>query len=148
MHKQHSITTINKIAWRRWVEVFEILSILEWVFLGFLGLFGGLGILWKAAEVSVDVIYSSSNWMAAKAYDIELNCHLLIINIYGPIKTEDKASLWDFVLSFSRPHLKEKLIIGGDFNAILDISEKIGGVKIVSQARSTRKKFIVYIQFG
>lgn len=49
--------------------------------------------LWKEAVVFVEVVYSSSNWIASRVYDLGLNFHFTLINVYGPIKIEEKASL-------------------------------------------------------
>lgn len=68
-----------------------------------------------------------------KVFDLGLNCSFILFNVYGPIKIEEKALVWSLILEFMRMFPKERIIAGGDFNAILDLSEKRGGVISISQ---------------
>lgn len=54
---------------------------------------GGLGMLWKVSKVSMEIFFSSANWMAAKVFDLGLNNRFTIINIYGSTKMVDKDIL-------------------------------------------------------
>jgi len=49
------------------------------------------------------------------------------INIYGPVLYNEKAKLWDLlgVLKERNSHINN--IMGGDFNTVLNTSEKRGG---------------------
>jgi hypothetical protein len=52
----------------------------------------------------------------------------LLINVYGPNSTQDKLKLWDNLTQLIQSQQSQLVIIGGDFNAVLSQSEKIGGI--------------------
>ena len=61
------------------------------------------------------------------------NLQFILFNVYGPIQTPDKQKVWDDISAFMELYPVTNMIIGGDFNAILDIKEKIGGSMILTR---------------
>lgn len=47
-----------------------------------------------------------------------------MINVYGPTKIEGKVRVWKELSERIRIIGKVWLVVGGDFNAILDLNEK------------------------
>ena len=84
----------------------------------------GMGIIWNAKTTNIKIIISNSNWMGSTLSSNKHNLQLILINVYGPIQTLDKWKFWDDISTFIELYHKENMIIGGDFNAILDLKEK------------------------
>jgi hypothetical protein len=52
----------------------------------------------------------------------------ILINVYGPMATLDKKRVWMNLKHNIQSKVNQHLIMGGDFNAILKASKKIGGI--------------------
>lgn len=107
-----------------------------------IGALGGLALLWKKNTINYTGYIKMQHWMVGKIKALDRDTEFIIINIYGPITTENKKSVWleidQFLTNQTAPHY----IIGGDFNTILDQSEKRGGSKII---RQPQKDFMGWI---
>ncbi|XP_057863432.2 uncharacterized protein LOC131071562 [Cryptomeria japonica] len=90
---------------------------------------GGLGILWNPVNIEVYPVASCDFWMACTIKCKKLNLCFPLFNIYGPIKTEDKLRVWKEITL--QVYLLElgKVIMAGDFNAILNFKDKVGCLK-------------------
>ncbi|GLJ06268.1 hypothetical protein SUGI_0034610 [Cryptomeria japonica] len=78
-------------------------------------------------ELTMDILEANPNGVAANAYSLTLDKIFIVMCVYGPIKINDKASTWQAILEFMEKHKKTKSIMGGDFNEILDVTEKLDG---------------------
>ena len=58
------------------------------------------------------------------AFDISF----ILINVYGPASALDKECLWNSITCSLQMQEQQQVVIGGDFNALLSQSEKIGGI--------------------
>ncbi|GLJ32356.1 hypothetical protein SUGI_0651160 [Cryptomeria japonica] len=63
-------------------------------------------------------------------------------NIYGPTNSQEKAKLWEEIESFVSLNRNKKLIIGGDFNVILDLADKHGGIRKITREILDFKNFV------
>ena len=54
--------------------------------------------------------------------------------MYGPISFVDKKKVWNEISSFILNFKDNAFLRGGDFNTILDLKEKIGGIHHLSQS--------------
>lgn len=93
----------------------------------------GLGFIWNPSKVSLDILNSNKNWLSSRVKSIKTNLQFILVNIYGPTYNTDKKLLWDEITLFINNHNKD-LILLGDFNTILNIDEKYGGIQKSSQA--------------
>jgi ribonuclease HI/exonuclease III len=91
-----------------------------------MGASGGLGILWNPKTVQVQLIQQQANWQLVKVQHFQLTFHLF--NVYGPSATNDKRRLWETLTGVIQSIQVLNVIMGGDFNAILNADEKIGGI--------------------
>lgn len=91
-----------------------------------LGCFGGLSIFWNPLIVNSQLLRQESNWQVIHitAFDISF----ILINVYGPASTLEKDFLWESLTHFPQLQDQQHVVIGGDFNALLDQSEKMGGI--------------------
>ena len=87
------------------------------------GLSGGLALSWKAS-VQLDVLYSSPNIIDTC---ITSNNKIFFVSyVYGAPRKEERAEFWN-KLSELGAQRKEAWLITGDFNDLLNNSEKVGG---------------------
>ena len=99
-----------------------------------IGASGGLGILWNPRKVDLNIISLNTNWMSGWVQSLKSDLKFIIINIYGPITNLSKRLVWEEIGSFINNFKGNLFLIGGDFNTILSINEKIGGNHQLSQA--------------
>ncbi|TYH10968.1 hypothetical protein ES288_A07G221100v1 [Gossypium darwinii] len=85
---------------------------------------GGLVMMWKAGT-KVEIKNYSGNHIDSFIHD-ENNKPIRFTGFYGNADPNNRKSSWDMLKRVGRL-VKERWIIGGDFNAILDNSEKEGG---------------------
>ncbi|XP_057838646.2 uncharacterized protein LOC131048627 [Cryptomeria japonica] len=106
----------------------------------------GLGILWNPLSISISPIASNSNWMIVRVSSMGRQEDFPLINVYIPIKTREKARVWGEILDdFNRLNL-DTVIVAGDFNAILDIDDKLGGLRKSSKVMMDFRDFIISIK--
>lgn len=65
-----------------------------------------------------------------------------LINIYGPISTIGKREVWAEVESFMTQNTNINYILGGDYNVIVDLAKKYGGIQVESK---TQKEFKLWV---
>lgn len=88
------------------------------------GLSGGLSLSWKG-HVDMEVLDSSPNFI-----DVKLTTGpepTFITFVYGVPRPEERASLWE-KLSAMGSDRNDAWLVTGDFNDLLDNSEKVGGL--------------------
>ncbi|XP_057861890.1 uncharacterized protein LOC131070400 [Cryptomeria japonica] len=125
------------------------------LFVQAMGSDGGIGILWRECEFSVSLVENHQNWLAVKAFSMSLNVHFIGICIYGPTKTKEKQRIWGQITDFLNLQKQGMLILGGDFNSILDVAKKLGGNNCTTQGMVDFRNFIqnsglmdIYIENG
>lgn len=65
-----------------------------------------------------------------------------LLNVYGPIKTKDKKELWNEIKNQLENVGFERVIMAGDFNALLELDDKVGGLKKYTQVMEDFRLFI------
>lgn len=87
------------------------------------GLSGGLALFWKD-DISVEILDSSANLIDVKFKHKQSSFHTTFI--YGPPQKENRGAFWDQLGALGESR-DSAWVLTGDFNDILDNSEKIGG---------------------
>ncbi|MBA0868970.1 hypothetical protein Goshw_021310 [Gossypium schwendimanii] len=85
---------------------------------------GGLALLWKESNM-VEIQTFSSNHIDSKVYT-ESGEQIRFTGYYGNSDPSKRQTSWNMLRRVGK-NVKEKWIIGGDFNAILENVEKEGG---------------------
>ena len=106
------------------------------------GASGGLGIIWNTRKVILNIIKSRHSWISSKIKIIKSNLQFILINIYGLIQNSDKKVLWDEISSFINEYSNEIILLGGDFNSILNLVKKVGGLQKISPASIDFKNWV------
>ncbi|XP_059070563.1 uncharacterized protein LOC131860202 [Cryptomeria japonica] len=104
-------------TWKQWSGVFVDSE----------GTSGGLGILWNSNIQKVEEVMVSNMWQVCKFHSYPLNVDFTIINVYGPSKSTLQIFFWRTQSSLIWDLEGDLLIIEDDFNAILELSDKLGG---------------------
>ncbi|KAL0884467.1 hypothetical protein Bca101_008448 [Brassica carinata] len=102
------------------------------------GLSGGLSLLWKDS-VDITVLDSSLNMIDAKI--IHKGVTSFVSFIYGAPQMENRAAFWD-KLAQTGLGRDTPWLITGDFNEILDNSEKVGGPPRLEGSFTTFRSFV------
>lgn len=102
------------------------------------GVSGGLILLWKS-DIDLEIIASSSNFIDTKLTSARASFHFTFI--YGEPALENRLELWNEIssLGISRD---SAWILSGDFNEIVDNSEKRGGVTRAEKSFINFRSFI------
>lgn len=88
------------------------------------GLSGGVSLSWKDS-VSVDILFSSPNIIDTH---LERDKRSMFVSfIYGALQAQDRATFWRQLSKIGAGRDEEAWLIVGDFNDLLDNSEKVGG---------------------
>lgn len=87
------------------------------------GLSGGLALSWKK-EIKLEVLFSSANVIDTK---LQINDKTVFVSfIYGAPNQGDRAKFWE-ELSLLGDQRDSAWLLTGDFNDLLDNTEKVGG---------------------
>lgn len=73
---------------------------------------------------------------------LDQNIRFITINVHGPISTKGKREQWANISNWLKLQNDTKSIIGGDFNATLDNSEKQGGLQAIIRVQSDFENFV------
>ncbi|GLJ11405.1 hypothetical protein SUGI_0166330 [Cryptomeria japonica] len=103
---------------------------------------GGLGILWKPSSVDISKMSEGKQWISCQVHCRLSQMELELWNIYGSNQSREKTLLWVEVAQAAAVNGNKKLIIGGDFNVILDLSEKSGGTKKITNDMLNFRNFV------
>lgn len=89
------------------------------------GYSGGIGVLWKSKDISVDVLQDDSQFVHMKVVQ-ENNSSWLFTALYAKPMESMKAWLWQQLLQMSH-EISVPWMLAGDFNEIASVDEKSGG---------------------
>lgn len=106
------------------------------------GTIGGMRILWKSNSVSLNILVTKCNWMVGEAKILKTNMKFYLFNIYGPMRNQDKANLWKILGQKVSDLGGKKIVMGGDFNAVLSMTKKIGGNKMKTSSMEALERFL------
>lgn len=88
------------------------------------GLSGGLSLSWKDS-VSIDIMFSSPNIIDTHISRDQRS--MFVSFIYGAPQAHERASFWNQLSEIGVDRDEEAWLIVGDFNDLLNNSEKVGG---------------------
>ncbi|XP_059076457.1 uncharacterized protein LOC131875799 [Cryptomeria japonica] len=132
----------TKLSGHKVAEFIRYYNKWEGLFQDARGTAGGLGILWNSEVFEVTPLESSEFRMACNIVYKLGGFGFPLFNVYGPIKRDDKLRVWtelhEQLLSLER----KKAILAGDFNAILDIDDKEGGLRKSTRVMNDFREFI------
>ncbi|XP_059067404.1 uncharacterized protein LOC131858241 [Cryptomeria japonica] len=103
---------------------------------------GGLAVLWNPDKVLVRSISKQENWMLCNVSFLQDDLEFSLFNVYGPSKTEDKKRVWKEISEQIKLVDSEKVIVAGDFNAILNNEEKSGGLRMNTRVMEDFRDFV------
>ncbi|KAK3218959.1 hypothetical protein Dsin_012929 [Dipteronia sinensis] len=92
----------------------------------------------KVSSVDYRIVNCLGGGILHKGELVTLKKEIVICNIYATNLEEDRVVLWDFIMANIRKSVVP-WFFGGDFNVILEASEKSGGPPIRSHIRHFRK---------
>ncbi|GLJ41137.1 hypothetical protein SUGI_0852050 [Cryptomeria japonica] len=71
--------------------------------------------------------------MACRVVRLEDQFDFPLLNVYGPIKIEDKKELWNEIKNQMENVGFERVIMAGDFNSLLELDDKVGHLRKCTQ---------------
>ena len=90
------------------------------------GASGGLVVLWNPLLIQGHIIFQHSNFQVLKMENFDAS--FTLINVYGPNSSQDKLKIWDKLSHLIQMQNSHQVILGGDFNTILNQEEKVCGI--------------------
>lgn len=88
-----------------------------------IGLAGGLSLSWKD-DIEVDILFSSANIIDTRIEALGYSCFVSLI--YGAPQAANIPAFWRQLMELGEGR-DDSWFIAGDFNDLLDNSEKVGG---------------------
>lgn len=84
----------------------------------------------------------SEHWTFGVVHSLIDNVVFPLVNVYGPTKTEEKAKVWKDISDKIDSGYKDRVIVAGDFNALLDLEEKKGGLLMSNKVMEDFRDFV------
>lgn len=106
------------------------------------GTTGGLGVLWNPHNIKVTKFERSEYWLFGVVHSLKENMFFPLVNVYGPIKTEEKVKVWKDISIKIGSLNNDRVIVAGDFNSLLDLEEKRGGLKMTNKVMEDFRDFV------
>ncbi|KAL4323250.1 hypothetical protein GQ457_11G015960 [Hibiscus cannabinus] len=89
------------------------------------GFSGGIWLLWKCS-VSIDVLAVSRQYIHASCLDVDAKKRFFLTCVYASPNRRNRDVLWGQLLAL-RLGANVAWVLGGDFNSILNVNERMGG---------------------
>ena len=86
-----------------------------------------MAILWRSDTLEITNFFLDSNWQWVRVNVKQLHCSFSVFNVYGPNNNAKKRILWQTLSTKVQDLDNDVAILGGDFNAILNLGDKKGG---------------------
>ncbi|GLJ43284.1 hypothetical protein SUGI_0898800 [Cryptomeria japonica] len=103
---------------------------------------GGLGVLWNPHNIKVMELERIDYWLFGVVHSLKENMVFPLVNVYGPIKIEEKAKVWKDISIKIGFLNNDRVIVVGDFNSLLDLEEKRGGLKMTKKFMEDFRDFM------
>ncbi|XP_059077878.1 uncharacterized protein LOC131876479 [Cryptomeria japonica] len=132
----------TKLNGHKVAEFIKFCNKWEGIFQDARGSTGGLGILWNSKVFEVIPLESNKFSMACNIIYKPGGFGFPLFNIYGPIKIDEKLRVWSEIYEQLQLLEMHKVILAGDFNAILDIDDKEGGLRKSTRVMEDFREFI------
>ncbi|GMI72091.1 hypothetical protein HRI_000878400 [Hibiscus trionum] len=104
------------------------------------GTAGGLISCWDSKVFSLQKKFINSRWMGLFGVFVSNKCNCGILNLYAPNEARDRCSFLNEV-SECISAMNVPVIIGGDFNVVLNAEERYGGV-VSPESSAVFREFI------
>ena len=99
------------------------------------GASGGLATFWDSAKLDLIEEERTTHWLFTKLLHKDSSNHVSLFNIYVPVSFAEKKDCWDSLKLFLNLHKPENLVLAGDLNVTLALTEKKGGSIVRDPAR-------------
>ncbi|XP_074306084.1 uncharacterized protein LOC141641313 [Silene latifolia] len=90
---------------------------------------GRIWLIWQPHQYVVDVRCITDQLIHSKVFDKLRNISFYFTMVYGLNKDKERESIWDSLIHISRG-IDTAWMVGGDFNSLLHLNERIGGVEV------------------
>lgn len=110
----------------------KMLGLWDSIFIEAKGASGGLGIIWNPKKVTLTYLVNNNNWLCASIQSLKSDTQFILINVYGPNNIIGKKIVWAKLSTVISKFKDSPIILGGDFNTILSLNEKVGGIQQLS----------------
>lgn len=91
------------------------------------GASGGLLILWKKSFFTIHNVIAQRSYIVLQGRVGDFECNL--VNVYAPNETAQRRIIWGELIAI-KSTFQEPWCLGGDFNEIEAISERVGCVRM------------------
>lgn len=92
------------------------------------GASGGLSTFWRSHSIKGEELALNRNWLVIQIKRFQDNKEFILINVYGPTSRGEKTKVWEKNSNFLQLIGSKCVILGGDFNAIRSLVNKMGGI--------------------
>lgn len=131
--KQSFLMKPLKIFFKKW-------TLWDFIHVPIVGASSGILTLWNPKTIKAKTLNQGTNWHLILIENFDLS--FLLFNIYGPIASHEKHALWNTLSCQIHQHGVQKIILGGDFNAILSQDDKQGGNPTASKVIDDFRSFV------
>ena len=106
------------------------------------GTSGGIACLWDPKEVVIHHMVGSWGILAVAIQSRHSNQIMLCITVYAPTTLEEKRRQWKNITHIISHFPEAWILIGGDFNTILSLNEKMGGNRNLDKSTDLMNEYI------
>lgn len=99
------------------------------------GTSGGLATFWNTMSLELIEEESTTHWLFTKLCHIESGHSVSLVNIYAPVLLSEKKECWESIKRFLSLNHLDNIVLAGDLNVTLAVSEKKGGSPVRDPAR-------------
>lgn len=110
----------------------KMIGLWDSIFTEAIGASGGLGITWNSRKVAIKYMKNNNNWLCTCVQSLKSNTKFILINVYGLNDMIRKKIVWDELSIVISEFKDSPIILGGDFNTIISLDEKVGGIQHLS----------------
>jgi hypothetical protein len=102
------------------------------------GASGGLATFWDSTKLELTEEIGTIHWLFTNLIHKGSGRQVSLFNLYVPVLPNEKKDCWDSLQLFLNSHHTENLVVAGDLNVTLSLSEKKGG----SIVRDPSREFV------
>jgi exonuclease III len=103
---------------------------------------GGILTLWNLQKFNLISIETTSFYLSVKLQVIETPDKVIFTNVYGPQLLDDKKRMIAALENLRDRHMNSHWILAGDFNIIVTLAEKKGGLRRLDKDVEVLSDFI------
>jgi len=107
------------------------------------GASAGIGTLWDTSKLDLIEEERNTHWIFTKLLHKESGHHVNLFNLYVPVFLSEKKTCWDSLKSFLSMQNTGNIVIVGDLNVTLSLSEEKGGSLVCDLTREWVEELIL-----